>query len=138
MYVRIPMCQLHLSETYTDFVRQYYRWLGLLFAVLALGARFQATLEAQDSSDPSMERDPDLSLYSARMHLYREKIVQCLVLAEYTKHCTPYTVETFMLYFGTKVLASHPPLNGPLTFNSTSGRPTPNSAYMYWSVCLYA
>jgi hypothetical protein len=69
----------------TYFAPQTYRWLGLLFAVLALGARFQATLKAQDSSDPSMERDPALSLYSARMHLYREKIVQCLVLANYTK-----------------------------------------------------
>jgi hypothetical protein len=108
MYVRILMCGLHVSETYTDFIHQNHRWLGLLFAVLALGARFQATLEAQDFNDPSMERDPDLSLYSARIHLYREKIVQCLVLANYTTKTPPYTVETFMLYFGTEVLASHP------------------------------
>jgi hypothetical protein len=80
-------------------------WLGLLYAVLALGARFQATLEAHESIDPGMEREPTLSLYSARIHFYREKVVQCLVLANYTK-CPPYTIETFLLYFGTEYLRS--------------------------------
>ena len=77
-------------------------WLGLLYAVLALGARFQATVEGHG---PALQADPGASLYSARMDFYREKVVQCLVLANYTK-CPPYTIETFMLYFGTEYLRS--------------------------------
>jgi hypothetical protein len=50
-----------------------------------------------------MEADPTLSLNSARVSYYREKVVQCLVLANYTK-CPPYTIETVLLYFGTEYL----------------------------------
>jgi hypothetical protein len=77
-------------------------WLGLLFAVFSLGARFQATFHGQESS-PS--RDPTLALWSARMDYYREKAVQCLILANYTK-CPPHTVETCLMYFGTEFLRS--------------------------------
>lgn len=77
-------------------------WLGLLYAMLSLGVRFQATFE---SNGPNSQGDPTPSLYSARMELYREKVVQCLVLANYTK-CPLYTVEVFLLYFGTEYLRS--------------------------------
>ncbi|KAH7357664.1 fungal-specific transcription factor domain-containing protein [Pyrenochaeta sp. MPI-SDFR-AT-0127] len=91
---------------YNDFWHQPFEtstmWLGLLYAILALGARFQATLEG---SGPASQSDSVPSLESARMELYREKVVQCLVLANYTK-CPPYTVEAFLLYFGTEYLRS--------------------------------
>ncbi len=77
-------------------------WLGLLYAIFALGARFQATAEGHG---PALQADPSASIYTARMDFYREKVVQCLVLANYTK-CPPYTIETFMLYFGTEYLRS--------------------------------
>lgn len=77
-------------------------WLGLLYAVLALGARFQATVEGYG---PPIQGDPSAALYTARMDFYREKVVQSLLLANYTK-CPPYTVETMMLYFGTEYLRS--------------------------------
>ncbi|CAO2658570.1 Nn.00g062930.m01.CDS01 [Neocucurbitaria sp. VM-36] len=77
-------------------------WLGLLYGILALGARFQATFEGHG---PALQDDPATSLSSARMDYYREKAVQCLVLADYTK-CPPYTVEAFLLYFGTEYLRS--------------------------------
>lgn len=76
-------------------------WLGLLYGVLALGALFQATFEVHGAN----LCDPSTSLSSIRVEFYREKIVQCVVLANYTK-CPPYTVETFMLYFGTEYLRS--------------------------------
>jgi hypothetical protein len=104
-----PCDVILINVQYEDFWTRPFEtstmWLGLLYAVLALGARFQATLDAQEPLDPDMEREPALSLYSARMHFYREKVVQCLVLANYTK-CPPYTIETFLLYFGTEYLRS--------------------------------
>ncbi|KAJ4365100.1 hypothetical protein N0V83_008718 [Neocucurbitaria cava] len=77
-------------------------WLGLLYGILALGARFQVTYAG---IGPLLQGDPTTSLFSARMDYYREKVVQCLILANYTK-CPPYTVETFFLYFGTEYLRS--------------------------------
>ncbi|OAL47179.1 hypothetical protein IQ07DRAFT_602601 [Pyrenochaeta sp. DS3sAY3a] len=76
-------------------------WLGLLYSVLAVGALFQATFEVHGAN----LCDPSISLSSIRVEFYREKIVQCVVLANYTK-CPPYTVETFMMYFGTEYLRS--------------------------------
>jgi hypothetical protein len=52
-----------------------------------------------------MEADPTFSLNSARVSFYREKVVQCLILANYTK-CPPYTIEATLLYFGTEYLRS--------------------------------
>lgn len=80
-------------------------WIGLLFAVLALGARFQANFDEDDPGGPGLERGSPVSLHSARMMYYREKVVQSLILANYTK-CPPYTVETCLLYFGTEYLRS--------------------------------
>lgn len=77
-------------------------WLGFLFAVLALGAQSQASLEDLDAA-PQEPTTP--SLFAARIDFYREKLVQCLVLANYAK-CPPYTVETLILYFGTEYLRS--------------------------------
>lgn len=79
-------------------------WIGLLYAVFAIGTRFQGTFDA-DGIEPGAQHDPTSSLFSARMDFYREKVVQCLVLANYTK-CPPYTVETCLLYFGTEYLRS--------------------------------
>ncbi|KAF1849742.1 uncharacterized protein K460DRAFT_372178 [Cucurbitaria berberidis CBS 394.84] len=91
---------------YNDFWTQPFEtptmWLGLLYAILALGSRFQSTFEGHG---PALQGDPTTSLYTARMDYYREKVVQCLILANYTK-CPPYTVEAFLLYFGTEYLRS--------------------------------
>lgn len=75
-------------------------WLGLLYAILAVGARFQASnAEIPGSGLPSE------SLHSVRLNFYREKVVQALILANYTK-CPPYTIETCILYFGTEFVRS--------------------------------
>jgi hypothetical protein len=46
-------------------------WLGLLYAALALGFRFQAAMGARQP------RDSDLATDSVRINFYREKAVQC-------------------------------------------------------------
>ena len=77
-------------------------WLGVLFATLALGAQFQAGLGTHDVA-PQCATAP--SLFTARIDFYREKTVQCLILANYAK-CPPYTVEVLIMYFGTEFLRS--------------------------------
>lgn len=72
-------------------------WLGLLYAVLAIGARFQTGKPGQGNPNGNQNE----TLQTARMDFYRERVVQALVLANYTK-CPPYTVETMLLYFGTE------------------------------------
>jgi hypothetical protein len=73
-------------------------WLGLLYAVLCIGARFQA-------GGPGVTVTQNESLHTARIDYYREKVVQALILANYTK-CPPHTVETLLVYFGTEFTRS--------------------------------
>lgn len=75
-------------------------WLGLLYAVLAIGARFQAN--NMDIHGAACLAD---SLQFARLNFYREKCVQALILANYT-NCPPYTIETCMMYFGSEFVRS--------------------------------
>lgn len=95
------------------FLREYERfwdnpsetpvmWLGTLFTLFAVATRFQSITENWEShaTDPS-----ESPLYAAKMDFYREKVVQCLILANYTK-CPPYTMETFMGYFIIEYLRS--------------------------------
>ena len=69
-------------------------WLGLLFAVLSIGARFQSGIKPNHEDNAQ-----DHVLHVARMDFYREKVVQALILADFAK-CPPYTVEACVLYFG--------------------------------------
>ncbi|KAF1928492.1 uncharacterized protein M421DRAFT_147752 [Didymella exigua CBS 183.55] len=77
-------------------------WLGLFFSILALGAQFQSGLEDHGAV---LSGGATLSLFTARIDFYREKLVQCLILANYAK-CPPYTVETLIMYFGNEYLRS--------------------------------
>lgn len=76
-------------------------WLGILFCIFAISIRFQAVLENPDDASGH----PHSSLFTARMDSFREKAVQCLVLANYSK-CPPYTVEAFLHYFVTEYFRS--------------------------------
>ena len=80
-------------------------WLGLLYGIFALGARFQATMEKHMSSDSGIGPDYIQSLCAARMNFYRERAVQCMILANYTK-CPPATIEAFLLYCATEASRS--------------------------------
>jgi hypothetical protein len=46
-------------------------WLGLLYAALALGFRFQSAMGARQPGDSDLAND------SVRIKFYREKAVQC-------------------------------------------------------------
>ncbi|KAJ4985215.1 fungal specific transcription factor [Stagonosporopsis vannaccii] len=91
---------------YANFWKQPFEtpvmWLGFLFGILALGAQFQAGL---GNHDIALQGAAASSLFTARIDFYREKLVQCLILANYAK-CPPYTVEVLIMYFGTEYLRS--------------------------------
>jgi hypothetical protein len=70
-------------------------WLGLLFSVFALATRFDNMLSEYERIDPNPVRT---SMVLARIDFFREKLVQCVILANYFK-CPPYTIETFLQYF---------------------------------------
>ncbi|TAQ90961.1 hypothetical protein B7494_g733 [Chlorociboria aeruginascens] len=70
-------------------------WIGLLFGVLTLSTHF-ATIAGKKLFDglPNQTlRDPE-----EIQKIYREKIVQCLILGNYCEP-GPYVVEALMLYF---------------------------------------
>jgi hypothetical protein len=77
-------------------------WLGVLFSILALGAQFQAGF---GNHEVALQGGATPSLSTARIDFYREKLVQCLILANYAK-CPPYTVEALIMYFATEYLRS--------------------------------
>jgi hypothetical protein len=77
-------------------------WLGLLFSVFAIACRFESNVEEW----PGTNTDPArIESISTRVALYREKVVQCLILGDYTK-CPPYTLELFLSYFVMEYLRS--------------------------------
>ncbi|KAI0592681.1 fungal specific transcription factor domain containing protein [Pyrenophora tritici-repentis] len=94
-------------KQYQNFWAQPFKtsvmWIGLLYAVLAIGFRFKAAIDNHGRDGSELPSDTNLTLHSARMTFYREKVVQCMILANYTK-CPPFTIETVLCYFGTEFL----------------------------------
>ncbi|SPQ21366.1 ca6f2446-00a9-445c-8593-ebfeaf4f46e4 [Thermothielavioides terrestris] len=71
-------------------------WIGLLFAMMCLSAQTQQFYTAQTSNSSEVLRS---------IHAFKEKVVQCLVLGEYTSG-GPYVVETLLLYLMTEFFPS--------------------------------
>ncbi|PWY65859.1 fungal-specific transcription factor domain-containing protein [Aspergillus eucalypticola CBS 122712] len=71
---------------WTDTTSTPIVWIGLLFSMICLAVM------ASDVTDSSEEEQKALQL-----ELYREKIVQCLMIGEYTKP-GPYVLETLVHY----------------------------------------
>ncbi|KAK9433076.1 fungal-specific transcription factor domain-containing protein [Lipomyces doorenjongii] len=101
MMDRIPSVVIH-SPTFLKEYEQFWdhpqdtpvMWIGLLFAIMCLSVLHQ-------QFSPSASGQP-LYVQSAAdskclIEIYREKVVQCLVLGKYTKS-VPYTIETLLLY----------------------------------------
>ncbi|KAL4785297.1 putative fungal-specific transcription factor [Aspergillus varians] len=61
-------------------------WVGLLFSMICLACLASDPLESSEAEQQSLQID-----------LYREKIVQCLVMGQYTKS-GPYVLETVINY----------------------------------------
>ncbi|CAG8982226.1 hypothetical protein HYALB_00014052 [Hymenoscyphus albidus] len=77
-------------------------WIGLLFAIFCLSVNFQLVSQEDDlltgnASHPAAE-DAQITIQA-----YKEKIVQCLILAKYIKSL-PYTIETLLLYLAVEHL----------------------------------
>jgi hypothetical protein len=69
-------------------------WIGLLFGFLGTAIHFGSSRQRYDSGQTFHS---GTALPNPLVGFYREKIVQCLVQANYPK-CPPYTLETMMSY----------------------------------------
>ncbi|KAK7737040.1 hypothetical protein SLS53_006797 [Cytospora paraplurivora] len=70
-------------------------WVGLLFGMICLSAMTSAASESTQGNEAEQQR--------LQTELYREKIVQCLVMGEYTK-AGPHVLETVMHYVYVEML----------------------------------
>jgi hypothetical protein len=71
-------------------------WIGLLYSVICLGAKFQGTYEeSRHQQSPSKYQATD---YMLLVQEWKEKTVQCLLAGNYTKPVR-YCIETLLLYF---------------------------------------
>lgn len=75
-------------------------WIGLLFAIMCLGASTEKLERALSGQSTSHILDMELS---DSIQTYRVRTAQCLSLADYTK-CVPYTVETLSHYLSIEYL----------------------------------
>ncbi|KAL5449359.1 hypothetical protein PMIN05_001398 [Paraphaeosphaeria minitans] len=83
-------------------------WIGMLYGTFSIAIRIQSLIEEHDNGIT----DPYQRTFSqARQDLYRQKIAQCLVLANYMK-CPPYTMETFLSYFVVEYLRTRDTQHG--------------------------
>ncbi|KAF3480259.1 fungal specific transcription factor domain-containing protein [Arthroderma uncinatum] len=79
-------------------------WLGLLFTIMCLATLFQ-----KFRLDPNVQTPESISIeqdFQRKMEGFRQNIVHCLILGNYTKG-GPYVLETLILYF-TVELFTHP------------------------------
>jgi hypothetical protein len=69
-------------------------WIGLLYGMICLAAQYEAVSEGKSSILGGQAlRDP-----LETVSIFREKMIQCLVLGNYTEP-GPYTVETLIMYY---------------------------------------
>lgn len=69
-------------------------WIGLLFATMCAATLYEQFSPNESAAIFHQESTPDPKHLILR---YREKIIQCLILGNYTK-CSPYTIEALLLY----------------------------------------
>ncbi|ROW14929.1 hypothetical protein VPNG_03347 [Cytospora leucostoma] len=77
------------DQFWLDPSRAPIMWVGLIFGMICLAALASAASESTQGNEPEQQR--------LQTELYREKIVQCLVMDEYTK-AGPHVLETVMHY----------------------------------------
>lgn len=71
-------------------------WIGLLYSIICLGAKFQGTYE-ETRCQSSLKRYQTTD-YTLLVQDFREKTVQCLMAGNYMKPAR-YCIETLLLYF---------------------------------------
>lgn len=71
-------------------------WIGLLYTIMCLAVNFQRITQENNPLASNilypLTEEPRITIQT-----YKEKIVQCLILAKYTKS-PPYTIQTLLLY----------------------------------------
>ncbi|KAF1960470.1 hypothetical protein CC80DRAFT_544917 [Byssothecium circinans] len=77
-------------------------WIGLLYGIFTVATHFNSL---QNKYHHAITTQSQMTLSTPRIDFYREKIVQCLILANYPK-CPPYTLETLSSYFVVEYLRS--------------------------------
>ncbi|RDL34405.1 uncharacterized protein BP5553_07533 [Venustampulla echinocandica] len=93
-----PTFQRNYEKFWADPTSTPIIWIGMLFSILCLSSQLELLLNKSSfagSTDVAL-RDP-----AEIMDMYREKIVQCLILGNYTEP-SPYTIETLLLYYVTE------------------------------------
>jgi hypothetical protein len=78
-------------------------WLGLLFSIICCGTLYQQ-YSPSESIQPLYLQPP--SDPKRIVQNYREKIVQCLILGNYTRSI-PYTIETLLVYLHVEFIRSN-------------------------------
>ncbi|RAL05410.1 uncharacterized protein BO80DRAFT_397956 [Aspergillus ibericus CBS 121593] len=84
-----PTFQREYEAFWADPLNVPIMWLGLLFSMICLG------VQASDAS--AALRELEAKQQTLQIETYREKVVQCLLMGEYTK-CGPYVLETVIHY----------------------------------------
>ncbi|KAJ0416750.1 hypothetical protein BJY00DRAFT_303956 [Aspergillus carlsbadensis] len=89
-------------------------WIGLMFSLLYIAAQLQTfTIDATDSRAESLKME-----YLTMKDVFREKAVQCLILARYTTG-GPYILETLITVLtGESVLLKESATDGWLSINT--------------------
>ncbi|CAG8898111.1 unnamed protein product [Penicillium egyptiacum] len=80
-----PLCSIGYEAFWTNPSSVPIMWIGLLFSMICLACLTTDTFDAE------------VEYLSLRIDLYREKIVQCLMLGEYTR-TGPYVLQTVINY----------------------------------------
>lgn len=69
-------------------------WVGLLFSIMCMASAYSRSSTALSTLPGAVEATEHAD---RKIQIYRERVVQCLTLADYTK-CGPYTIETMIFY----------------------------------------
>lgn len=69
-------------------------WVGLIFSIMCMASAYSRSSTALSTLPGAIEATEHAD---QRIQIYRERVVQCLTLADYTK-CGPYTLETMIFY----------------------------------------
>lgn len=103
-----PKFQKEYDEFWQNPTETPTMWIGILYGLFAIATRIQSLIEEHDGGivDPSHR-----TFSEARQDFYRQKVAQCLILANYLK-CPPFTMETFLGYFVIEYLRSQDTQHG--------------------------
>ncbi|KAH8683132.1 hypothetical protein BGZ60DRAFT_212877 [Tricladium varicosporioides] len=87
-------------------------WIGMMYCMMALAVQFHESSQILLGGLVSSSSTRPNPAQNLQLQVYREKVVQCLVLGDYTKG-SPFTIETLLLYFAIEHFQSSDTQVGP-------------------------